>query len=185
MKLRSYLCLSDIQFKQFLKESEESADPVDWDLMSHQERKFANILQHVLINLCSGVALRLVQRNQEQGNGFESWHLLWQRYGPTQRSKGLSRIGKILHWKFRSNYQYFENDLNEWELEVQRFDAEQVNPLPDNIKVGVLISNIQGTAQEHLRLTCDINDRYDKVRDILINYFRTGRGWLRAGSSLV
>ena len=73
------------------------------------------------------------------------------------------------------NGKQFANNLVEWELETQKFDVEQPHPLPGNIKVGVIITNLQGPAQEHLRLNCDLNDDYERVRQVLFNYFRTGR----------
>ena len=73
MKLRSYLCLSNVKFQNFLTESENATDSIDWDLLDADQQPYSNMLQHVLINLCTGLALRLVQRNKKQENGFESW----------------------------------------------------------------------------------------------------------------
>ena len=39
MKLRSYLCLSDIRFREYLTQSEESGIPMDWDQMDARESR--------------------------------------------------------------------------------------------------------------------------------------------------
>ena len=135
MKLKSYLCLGDKKYENYLDRAERATAALNWNVMTDEEQEYASVLQHVLINLCSGTALRIVERNRQTANGFESWRLLVHRFGTHQRTKGISRIQRILCWKFRSTYQNFENDLNEWELEIQRFDIEQTTPLADNIKI--------------------------------------------------
>ena len=128
-KLKAYLCLNNSRFRDLMRASEEATDSAKFDLLDADEQLLAILLQSALITLCEGVASRIAQRNQEGQNGFESWRPLSQRYGPTQRTQDLSRMQKILNRKFRSTYQHFENDFNEWEIEIQKVDLEPIKCL--------------------------------------------------------
>ena len=69
----------------------------------------------------------------------------------------------------------FENSFNDWELEIQRYGSEQEIPLPDNVKSGVIFSNVKGYIYKHLVFNTDVNTPYTRNKDIVINYFNSGR----------
>ena len=69
----------------------------------------------------------------------------------------------------------FENSFNDWELKIQRYDYEQEIPLPDNVKIGIIFTNVKGGIYKHLVFHTDVNTLYTRLKYILNNYFNSGR----------
>ena len=173
-KLRSYLALSNPKFKKAMIHAQEQEDPIDFDLLHEDEQIMAAQLHNMLITLCDGPAARIVQRNDNEfDNGFETWRLLWRRYAPLKRAKATNRITKILNWVFKPND--LETCFNDWEAKINQYDAEQSTPISDDVKIGILISRIQGPLQEHLLLNTGISMKYEDIKHIITNYFKTGQ----------
>ena len=171
-RLRAYLSLSNSAFRALMKHAQEQPDPLDFETFEEPAKKLAAQLQNALIALCEGPAAKIVQRDEESENGFETWRLLWLRYRPLQRAKATSRMTTILEWKF--DIKDFENSFNEWEGEIHRYDSEQSTPFPDEIKAGILISRTTGPLQEHLMLNTDVSTPYSQIKSTIIKYFKTG-----------
>ena len=76
-------------------------------------RMFSRKLHYLLANLCTGSA-RLLVRQNEAGNGFETWRRLSQRSSLPDATRHVSLLTRILEWKF--NTQTFEQDFNAWKL---------------------------------------------------------------------
>ena len=67
---------------------------------------------YLLANLCTGSA-RLLVRQNEAGNGFETRRGLSPRFSLRDATRHVSLLTEILEWKF--NTQTFEQDFNAWE----------------------------------------------------------------------
>ena len=59
--------------------------------------------------MCTGSASLLVRQN-EAGNGFETWRRLSQRFSLPDATRHASLLTRILEWKF--NAQTLEQDFN-------------------------------------------------------------------------
>ena len=75
---------------------------------------------------------------------------------------------KILQWKFTD--QNLEQDLNDWEAEIERYEKESTHVVPDDVKVGILMSQSPTDLQKHLQLTTGLQSTFLEVRGIVLNY---------------
>mgnify|MGYP001221177644 FL=1 len=165
-KLRSYLSMSHHQFPLLMKDSQERTTPIIYDDLTDEVNLLSSTLQNALMALTEGSAARIVQRDPQSVNGFESWRLLYQRYKPLARAKATSRLQKIPNWKF--NLQDFETSFTEFENEIFLYDSEQDSPFPGEIKAGVLLSRLSGPVQDHLMLNPDVTTPYDVIKETLL-----------------
>ena len=161
-KLKSYLNMANPEFKTRMLQAQESVEAIDYDQLPPLMQVLASQLQNVLVSLCEGPAYRIVTRDEESSNGLESWRRLWLRYRPIRRAKATSRMTKILNWKFVEKD--FENSFNEWEAEITRYESDQTNQIPQEIKAGILLARTSGPLQEHLLLNTDVNTPYDLIK---------------------
>ena len=125
---------------------------------SRQERlvTFSRKLHYLLANLSTGSARLLVRQNQG-GNVFETWRLLHQRFSLPDASRHVSLLTKILDWKF--NTHTFEQDFNAWETVKNKYEQQTGQQLPDSILVATLMNKTSGPLQQHLRLNAGISTR--------------------------
>ena len=93
------------------------------------------------------------------------------RYAPSKRVKYLGHMQRILTWKFTEAN--LEQDLNDWEAEIEKYDAGSNQNVTDGVKVGVLMSNAPSEIQRHLQLTTGLDSSYSEVRGVTINYCKT------------
>ena len=121
IKLRSYLATSNSKFRVLMNQAKESADEFDYDILEDDEKLLAAQLQQALVALCEGTSTKIVNRDEDCINGFETWRRLWLRYGMTKRSRATNRMTTILQWNFKFNAQEFENDFEEWETELEKY----------------------------------------------------------------
>jgi hypothetical protein len=110
-KLRSFLSLANPTFRKLMKESQEATENIDFDLFDDKEQRLSVQMQHALTSLTDGSAAKIVMKDDECDNGFESWRQLYLRYGQTPKHRAHSRMSVILQWKFRENN--FENEFND------------------------------------------------------------------------
>ena len=139
---------------------------------AEQERlvTFSRKLHYLLANLCTGSARLLVRQNQG-GNGFETWRLLHQRFSLPDASRHVSLLTKILDWKF--NTHTFEQDFNAWETVKNKYEQQTGQQLPDSILVATLMNKTSGPLQQHLRLNAGNINTFDQVKQLLVQYFRS------------
>ena len=125
---------------------------------AEQERlvTFSRKLHYLLANLSTGSARLLVRQNQG-GNVFETWRLLHQRFSLPDASRHVSLLTKILDWKF--NTHTFEQDFNAWETVKNKYEQQTGQQLPDSILVATLMNKTSGPLQQHLRLNAGISTR--------------------------
>ena len=130
-------------------------------------------LQNILIALCEGAAMKIVQRQEESENGFEAWRQLTLRFDGSRRSKATGHMTTILQWNF--NMKDFEASFNDWEAEIEKYNRIEVTDFPDEVKIGILMTRISGPLQEHLMLNQTLDTPWADIRNLILNYFKTGR----------
>ena len=133
-------------------------------------RMFSRKLHYLLANLCTGSA-RLLVRQNEAGNGFETWRRLSQRFSLPDATRHVSLLTRILEWKF--NTQTFEQDFNAWETVKAKYEQQTGNPIPDSVLVATLMNKTSGALQQHLRLNAATIKTYEQMRNTLVQYFRS------------
>ena len=133
-------------------------------------RMFSRKLHYLLANLCTGSA-RLLVRQNEAGNGFETWRRLSQRFSLPDATRHVSLLTRILEWKF--NTQTFEQDFNAWETVKAKYEQQTGTPIPDSVLVATLMNKTSGALQQHLRLNAATINTYEQMRNTLVQYFRS------------
>ena len=115
IRLRNYLMQADMNFQLWMKESKDAADEIDFDGLGENQKKAAIMLQNALVLLCEGSSQNIVNRDEDNVNGFETWRRLWVRYSVQKRQKSTTRMTRVLQWNFKFTQAEFENDFEEWE----------------------------------------------------------------------
>ena len=82
-------------------------------------RMFSRKLHCLLATLCTGSAKLLVRQN-DAGNGFETWRRLSQRFSLPDATRHASLLTRTLEWKF--NTQTFEQDVNARETVTAKYE---------------------------------------------------------------
>ena len=175
-KLKSFLNMANPNFRQHMIVAQDSEEPLPYENFTPQVQVLATQLQSALVALCEGPAYKIVTRDAECVNGFESWRRLWARYKPIKRAKTTNRMTKILNWKFDTGKD-FENSFNDWEAEITKYESEMpegTQPIQSEIKAGILLGRTTGPLQEHLLLNTDVSTPYEEIRIKILNYFKTG-----------
>ena len=175
---KSYLAIFQQDSVDFLARSETSnTEIVDAHFTSALPaeeaaamRMFSRKLHYLLANLCTGSA-RLLVRQNEAGNGFETWRRLSQRFSLPDATRHVSLLTRILEWKF--NTQTFEQDFNAWETVKAKYEQQTGTPIPDSVLVATLMNKTSGALQQHLRLNAATINTYEQMRNTLVQYFRS------------
>ena len=172
-KLKSYLGLSNPNFKSLMNQARDSDDAIDWDVLGPDSKAMAVQLQNALIALTDGPPAKIVQKYPDTENGFETWRRLCQRYSGPNRSRATGRMSTILNYQF--NQSDFETSFETWEAEIEKYDTEQPVKFPDEIKIGLLTAKAPPQLRQYLMLNTDLQTPYDEIRKFVVSYFRNGR----------
>ena len=144
-QLKAYLNLQNPRFRDLMNVAEQNVAPIGFPT-DPSDQALATQFQNFLILLCSDKAARIVQREASDFNGFESWRRLHVRYAPSKRVRYLGHMHKIINFKFHEPS--LEQDLNDWETEIDKYERGSGNAVPEDVKVGVLMSNAPSKIQE-------------------------------------
>ena len=86
------------------------------------------------------------------------------------KAKSVGRLTKILKPDFNMNA--FEDTFSSWEDEILKYEKETKTQLSDDVKIGILMTEIKGPLQQHLRLHATMVTRYQEIKEIIVNFFR-------------
>ena len=176
---RTYLSMFEPSVTPILERSETSADPIlddhfdgiTTDAAAGQRLvTFSRKLHYLLANLTKDSA-RLLVRQNEGGNGFETWRRLHRQFSLPDATRHVSLLTQLLDWKF--NTSTFEQDFNAWETVKAKYERQTGTPIPDSVLVATLMNKTQGALQQHLRLNAHALQSYQATREVLVQYFRS------------
>eukprot|EP00969_Alexandrium_andersonii_P186331 8231837-Alexandrium_andersonii.AAC.1 len=105
-------------------------------------------------------------------NGFELWRQLNAEYEPKAGERMLAWVRQILEGdvlKGATAYT-FEEKLLSWERLVEEYEEESYIVLESDLKRAVLIKSAPAETYQHLALTMEVLDTYDKMRSAIIRY---------------
>jgi len=175
-KLRAYMSLINPRYNKIMSELTERTEPVEEAEFFSQAGEInaemyqmAVQLHWILITLLSGSASTFLRR-ETSTNGFECWRKLCQRYMLPSRAKAVGRLTRILKPSFNMNA--FEDTFSAWEDEITRYEKETQTRLTDEVKIAIIMTEVSGSLQEHLRLNAATITKYDEFKDMILNYFR-------------
>ena len=68
--------------------------------------------------------------------------------------------------------QIFEESFTTWEFEIARYERDNQAPIPDNIKIAILLNETKGPLQQYLQLRAGAIQRYADIRELILEYHR-------------
>ena len=98
---------------------------------------FSRKMHYLLSNLTRDSA-RLVVRQNLDGNGFETWRRLYQKFALPDATRSVSLLTQLLDYKFSTNT--FEQDFNTWETIKAKYERQAGQALPDSVLVATLLN---------------------------------------------
>ena len=178
-KFQAYMGLMDNKLPQLLENSEVAISTIrDADLVAAAEdtdeaNKWVQLstdLRYILINICSGAAAT-VCRQYQTSNGFEIYRQLCIRFSIPLGTRSIGYLAKLLKPTFDMNN--FEETFSQWEFELNKFERDNGNTLPESVKIAVLLNETKGPLQQHLQLLAGQSPTYTQVRTTIMEYYRS------------
>ena len=127
-------------------------------------------LRYILINTTTGAAAT-VCRQYQNTIGFEMYRQLCIRFSIPLGTRSIGHLTRLLKPTFDKNN--FEESFSTWEFELQRFERDNGQTLPDSVKIAVLLNEPSGPLQQHLQLLSGQRPNYARVKQTIIEYYRS------------
>ena len=112
-------------------------------------------------------------------NGFEFWRLLYRELAPDNHSKSLIWRRSLLSPKFPSKETEFSAALQEWEADVDRYEAEYgaQKAISDEDKRAVVLTEAPNALKQHLSMHIATLSTYQAVREVVVSYLQAKQVW--------
>ena len=178
-QLKAYVALYKPVAQELMSRIEGSSSVIDDEATQREEDayyqglelvKFAKALHYLLANLTDESA-RLIVRLNEDGNGFETWRQLYDRFALPSRAKGVSLLSRLLEHQFRDAH--FEADLTEFIVLKNKHEKATNSALSDDLLITLLMNKTRGQLQQHLRLQANSLRTFDQVLVIVKEYYQS------------
>ena len=120
---------------------------------------------HALILFCTGKALKIVLTNKE-GEGFEAWRALVNKYEPTSKASVVGKLAEIL--RTPSDGDFLDSNTT-FERKIMIYEAQSRETISDSLKIGCVIAGIgQNSMKEHFLMSATTCDSWTNfVREVL------------------
>ena len=178
-KFTAYMGLTNNRYPLLLDQTAAAATLIDEARLrgaaSTTEEANENIqmsadLKYILISITSGSAA-MICRQYQQTTGFEIWRQLHVRFMIPTGTRGIGYLTRLLKPTFDQHN--FEESFTQWEYEVNRFETDNQSPLPDAVKVAILLNETKGSLQQHLQLQAGTNPTYTHIRTTIMEYYKS------------
>jgi len=185
-KMVAYLGLQNSEFPRLLQTAEAAdvavTDGLLVDGASNMEEarlweQLSKDLHYMLVSVCSGQAAVICRQHSTQARGLETWRQLHARFSIPIGTRSVGYLTKLLKPQF--DEQKFEESFTTWEFEIARYERDNQAPIPDNIKIAVLLNETKGALQQHLQLRAGTIQRYADVRELILEYHRASTAFAR------
>ena len=114
-----------------------------------------------------------VCHNCGNGEGFETYRKLYSDFKPRVASRFVGTLTSLLATKFSSD---IEQELEQFEKMVRRYDAETGKALDDTMKLGIIIKGLQDSGlKDHVIRNSHRLKTYSSIKDELLELARTTR----------
>ena len=113
--------------------------------MTEENRKMSETLHNILINMTTGTALQTVKGNKD-GNGFETWRKLYEKFTTNVRLKAMQELMKILRTTFDDRN--FLEDFEKWENRIKEYETASNEELTEKMKITTLVAGTKGKLGE-------------------------------------
>ena len=127
----------------------------------------------ILASYTKNKPLRVI-KSMTDYNGLEAWRNLIQEHEPYTRGRGLALLNKVLNHKFDNKKTHLEN-LVAFEEAIENYETAANDVMSDDVKVSVVMNNMEGAVRQHLLLTVDSKTKFENIRQFLVTYEQTVR----------
>ena len=128
---------AELRADEFLDEHlQVTLDTGDVDAEQTANRVLFSRKLHGLISQLVTDSAKLIVRQNENSNGFETWRRLYKKFSLPGATRNTSLLTQLLDFKF--NPATFEQDFNVWGTIKSRYERQSGQPLPDGVLVQVL-----------------------------------------------
>ena len=127
-------------------------------------------LQYFLALIAEDAA-KLAVRQNNAGNGFETWRLLANKFTLPGTTRDVGLLSQILGFSFSD--QDFQKDFDRWEDLKQKYERDTKSTIPDSVLIALLVSKTKGPLLTHLRLNLAGLTSYQNLRDEILQYHKT------------
>ena len=114
---------------------------------------------YALILFCKGKALKIVLTNKE-GEGFEAWRSLVNKYDPTSKASVVGKLAEILRTLFDGE---LLDAITTFERKIMICEAQSRETISDSLKIGCVIAGMgQNSLRELFFFECHEMRQLDK-----------------------
>ena len=168
----AYMCCVDRRFAAVFERIRFS-DVSQLNLrLNPVEVEMSTQLYYTLVMLLRGRPLD-VCHNCGNGEGFETYRKLYSDFKPRVASRFVETLTSLLATKFSSD---IEEELEQFENMVRRYDAETGKALDDTMKLGIIVNGLQDSGlKDHLIRNSHRLKTYSSIKDELLELARTTR----------
>ena len=110
---------------------------------------------------------------------LEFWRLLYRELAPHNHSKSLIWRRSLLSPKFPSKETEFSAALQEWEADVDRYEAEYgaQKAISDEDKRAVVLTEAPNALKQDLSMHIAMLSTYQAVREVVVSYLQAKQVW--------
>ena len=168
----AYMCCVDRRFAAVFERIRFS-DVSQLNLrLNPVEVEMSTQLYYTLVMLLRGRPLG-VCHNCGNGEGFETYRKLYSDFKPRVASRFVGTLTSLLATKFSSD---IEQELEQFEKMVRRYDAETGKALDDTMKLGIIVNGLQDSGlKDHVIRNSHRLKTYSSIKDELLELARTTR----------
>ena len=127
-------------------------------------------LFNILTGILRGKPLRLLRQTSE-GNGFEVWRKLVQRFSPKTESRSISLLAALM--KIPA-FSLEDKTLMDQILGLERLRTECMRSsgtdVADDLMLSILVKSLPKTLQTHIQLQMTEHSTYAQVRELVLSY---------------
>ena len=112
-----------------------------------------------------------VLRQTSEGNGFEVWRKLVQRFSPKTESRSISLLAALMNIPA---FSLEDKTLMDQILGLERLRTECMRSsgtdVADDLMLSILVKSLPMTLQTHIQLQMTEHSRYAQVRELVLSY---------------
>ena len=187
-RCKAYISLADPRAARALSAAEKLTSPVTEDIPVTRNaegrevdlRLLSSHIFHQPIQLTNGPPYAIL-RGTEGANGLEAWRHMHNRCQIRHGPKAIGKLSNLLKPTFPEAH--FEDAFAQWEFNLREFETDTKLTLPDFIDVAVTKGALTGPLLQHVQLNSTSVDTVVKIRDMLLEYFKSKTDFSRRVSN--
>ena len=160
------------KIRDVLEQVAKSGKDNDWDLFfdllpewtDEEARKGGQEVYAALAALVTGDAMTVV-RSVTNGNGWEAWSRLHNRFDPRTPAKALMMMMAVLQTRRAKDSRELPNMVQDWEVKVKNLDVEHEIKLDPKIKIALMTSFLPADLQDLVFQWSDDKTTFEGIRD--------------------